>query len=59
MRTFISPVPVEATVGRLAAGAALLLAVAGAVYGGGATSAVAGDDPWTSAPVAVLDDPWT
>ncbi|MFJ6516302.1 hypothetical protein ACIQMO_29175 [Streptomyces sp. NPDC091406] len=59
MRTFISPASVKATAGRLTAGAALLLAVGGAVYGGGAGSAVAGDDPWTSAPVTVLDDPWT
>ncbi|MEU2800538.1 MULTISPECIES: hypothetical protein [unclassified Streptomyces] len=58
MRTFNSPA-IRTTAAGLAAGGALLLSVAGLVYADGAGSAVAGDDPWTSAPVAVLDDPWT
>jgi hypothetical protein len=68
MRSFITSAPsAAATVraGRLAAGAALLLAVAGTVGGAGALAAVtqpagsvlAADDPWTSAPAG--DDPWT
>ena len=65
MRSFITSAPsAAATVraGRLAAGAALLLAVAGAVGGAGALAAepagltMAADDPWTVTP---KDDPWT
>ncbi|GGW74882.1 hypothetical protein [Streptomyces xantholiticus] len=67
MRSFITSAtsgPATAKAGRVAAGAALLLAVAGAVGGAGAlvtaaeppARAVAADDPWTVAP---KDDPWT
>lgn len=67
MRNFIASATsghATARAGRMAAGAALLLAVAGAVGGAGAlvtavepaARAVAADDPWTVAP---KDDPWT
>jgi hypothetical protein len=67
MRNFVHSANVgaaTATAGRIAAGAALLLAVAGTV---GVTAddpwtsvrAAAQDDPWTSVPVGKADDPWT